>query len=869
MKYNSNNYYLYIYDVFAKGKFKAFLFLESTLNWKNIKITKKIGIGIGTVVFLLGIMSIISYFGVEGIVLDARDVIAGNRLSGTLAQKEVDSLNWVGDVSRLFTDESLTILNVETDDHASSLGKWLYSDDRKKAQALIPELAPLFKAIEIPHRELHASAMAIKKILKKDHGDLAQFLSNHLADHINWVGELNKAVAEEAGGMYTCRNRLQAASGKAMDLIQSIRRIDMPGLNQKQAVLNSLKHMRFGTLEEDYFFVLDTNGVVVMHPLKPSLAGKNFSNTEDKNGRKPFEAMLQTPFNDGEGFVSFDQILFDGLKPSPMLVFAKKFAFWDWVICACLHVDAGNQKLMDRVEDVAQGKPFKLNIALNADQSNFGKFLSAPETSALMSSFPEIESTLTQLGEAHGMLYRNAWEIETAINDMDMPWAMNVLVNKTRSSLAEVYSLFHQAINAETQLTRSRVEAREIFTTRTIPAVGQMKRMMADIQKKIRQAVLTDEQMLSHARAVRNRVLFMGIAAILIGIGLIFFISRSISRPVIQGVDFARTIAGKDLTKRLDINQTDEVGLLASALNDMAENLQRMFSDILAGVGTLTASSTQLSNVSREIEENAGQTSLKTSNVSTSAETMSVNMNSVAAATEQATMNLQLIATAIEEMAATTQEVFHNTEKGSETTSKAVATAKDVSVKVKELDRAAEDINKVTETIAEISEQTNLLALNATIEAARAGEAGKGFAVVAGEIKALAQQTAHATQDISGKISTIKATATESVGAINTIVNVINEINQIVATVASAIEEQTATTREISNNVSEAATGLDEVNSNIKQASVVSKEVTQDIADVSQATESVESGSHEIRTSAESLSGLAKKLHEMMAQFTI
>ena len=139
---------------------------------------------------------------------------------------------------------------------------------------------------------------------------------------------------------------------------------------------------------------------------------------------------------------------------------------------------------MDRVDDVAQGKPFKLNIELNADQSKFGKFLSAPETSALMSSFSEIEPTLTQLAEAHRKLYQSAWEIETAINDMDMPWAMNVLVNKTRSSLAEVYSLFHQAIAAETHLTRSRVEAREIFTTRTIPAVRQMKSMMADIQKK-------------------------------------------------------------------------------------------------------------------------------------------------------------------------------------------------------------------------------------------------------------------------------------------------------------------------------------------------------------------------------------------------
>ena len=839
------------------------------MSWKHIKITKKIGIGIGTVVFLLGVMSIISYLGVEGIVLDARDVIGGNRLSGILAQKEVDHLNWVADVSRLFTDESLTSLDVETDHHACSFGKWLCSDSRKEAQSLIPELAPLLKAIETPHRELHASAIAMKKALKKNHGNLAQVLSNHLADHINWVGQLNKAVAEEAGGMYTCQNRLQAASGKAIDLIQSIRGIETPGLDQKQAVLNSLRRMRFGRLEDDYFFVLDTSGAVVMHPLKSSLEGKNVGNTEDKNGQNPFDAMLRTPFNAGQGFMAFDQVLFKGLKPAPMLVFAKKFALWDWVICACLHVDATNQKLVDRVSDVAQGKPFKLNIELNPDQCNFGKFLSAPETRALISSFPELQPVLKQLAQDHRKLYQTAWEIETAINDMDMPWAINVLVNKTQPSLAKVYSLFHQAIDAETRLTRSRIDAQEIFTTRTIPAIEQLKSIMTDIQKKIRHAVLTDEQMLSHAGAVRNRVLCMGIAAILIGIGLTFFISRSISRPVIQGVAFARTIAGKDLTKRLDINQTDEVGILASALNDMSENLRVMFSDVVVGIGTLTASSTQLSSVSRQIAENAGRTSEKTSHVSTSAETMSVTMSSVAATTDQTTMNLQMIATAIEEMAATIQEVAHNTEKGSETTCKAVATAKEVSVKVKALDRAADEINKVTETIAKISEQTNLLALNATIEAARAGSAGKGFAVVAGEIKALAQQTAHATQDISVKISSIQAIAAESTGAIKTIVDVINEINAIVTTVASAIEEQSVTTREISNNVSEAATVLDEVNSNINQASVLSREVTQDITDVGQATESVKSGSHEIRTSAEALSRLAEELHGMMAQFTI
>lgn len=837
--------------------------------WKNISIAKKIGIGIGTVVILLGVISILTYIGVEGIVLDAREVIEGNKLSGVLAQKEVDQLNWVSSVSRLFTDDNLTTLNVETDEHKSSFGTWLHSDSRKRAESLVPELTPLFKAIEEPHNELYQSAIAINNVLKRNHGDLARVLSDYLAEHINWVGQLNRAVAEESGGAYTYRNQLQAASGKAIDLIQALRGIDMPEVKQQHVVLKNLKQMRFGSLGEDYFFVLNTDGVVLMHPLNPALNGKNIRDIEDENGNKPFEAVIQAEFNPGEGYTILNQSLFEGLNPAPMLIFSKRFALWDWVICASLHVDPTNNKLKNRVKDLAQGIPFKLNLELNPDQCRFGKFLSAPETKKLTATFPAIQSVMPKLAQANATLHRNAWEVETAINDMDMPWAMNVLVNKVQVALAETNKLFHQAIDAEAQLTQSRVYAEKIFTTKTMPAMDQVTRIMAQIQQTIRQEIMTDEQMLNHARTVRNRVLFIGIAAVLIGVVLIFIISRSISRPIVRGVDFAKIIAGKDLTQRLDIFQTDEVGILASALNDMSDNLHKIVTDIVTGVDTLTTSSTQLASVSEQIKTSADQTSEKTHKVSTSSRKMSADMNTVSAATQQAANNLQMIASAIEQMAATIQEIALNTEKGSNITAKAVAAAGSVSVKVKDLNQAAEEINKVTQTIADISGQTNLLALNATIEAARAGEAGKGFAVVAGEIKTLAQQTAEANQDISRKISGIQVSAVESANAITGIADVINEINGIVNAVASAIEEQSVTTREISNNITDAAGGLGEVNSSIGLTSAASEEVTRDIVDVNNATQSIASDSRQIRTSANALFSLAEELHKMMGQFTV
>ena len=126
--------------------------------------------------------------------------------------------------------------------------------------------------------------------------------------------------------------------------------------------------------------------------------------------------------------------------------------------------------------------------------------------------------------------------------------------------------------------------------------------------------------------------------------------------------------------------------------------------------------------------------------------------------------------------------------------------------------------------INDIAGQTNLLALNATIEAARAGDAGKGFAVVASEVKSLANQTAKATEEISGQISDVQNATVGAVSAIKSIGELINQINEVASAIASAVEEQSAATSEITRNVGEAAKGTQEVSSNITSVTEAAQE---------------------------------------------
>jgi methyl-accepting chemotaxis protein len=363
----------------------------------------------------------------------------------------------------------------------------------------------------------------------------------------------------------------------------------------------------------------------------------------------------------------------------------------------------------------------------------------------------------------------------------------------------------------------------------------------------------------------------IGLGCMLLAAPLTWMMSRSLVRPVTDMVVRIKDIAegDGDLTKRLTINTSDELGQLGQWFNLFIERLHTIIIQVKTNSDKLSQSSAHMTRISEALAGGAEQTAQEANSVAASSEQMSTNMTSIAASMEEASTNVTMVASSAGEMSGTINEITRNAAKARVITGDAVTQADHATAQMGELGGSAQEIGKVIETITEISEQVNLLALNATIEAARAGDAGKGFAVVANEIKVLARQTAAATKEIKMRVDGIQQSTNGTVAEISKITHVIKDINEHVLVIASAVEEQSATTQSISDNVSQAAQGLGDVNMHVAQSSQVSGVIAEQIGLVTHSANDISQSSAQVSIHSKELSVLAETLNTLVGRFKV
>ena len=336
-------------------------------------------------------------------------------------------------------------------------------------------------------------------------------------------------------------------------------------------------------------------------------------------------------------------------------------------------------------------------------------------------------------------------------------------------------------------------------------------------------------------RVVLHAVILVGEAGVLIWLAVTLNRLMIVGAEQLAEIEAARSAERRANEERALAHEAAE-RKAAIATAALADGFERAIGQIVLQVATAASS---IQDMSAAMTQAATATTERA--------------ESVAAASSEASANVHTVASATHDLSSSITEISEQVNRSTAVARKAADEAGRTTQIVEGLSVAGEKIGEVVTLIRNIASQTNLLALNATIEAARAGEHGKGFAVVASEVKALANQTSTATEDIAGQVQSIQAATADAVSAIRMIDGTISEVNQISSMIAAAIEQQGAATSSIAANINQASQGTEEVSANIHG--------------VTAASGSVGRAATTMMDASRDLAGLSERLRDELARF--
>jgi methyl-accepting chemotaxis protein len=330
------------------------------------------------------------------------------------------------------------------------------------------------------------------------------------------------------------------------------------------------------------------------------------------------------------------------------------------------------------------------------------------------------------------------------------------------------------------------------------------------------QAELMDQTGKSAAelyQQARILMIALAIAAFLIGVGIAFWITRSITRPIGEAVGVANQLAEGDLTARIEVTSKDETGMLLTAMQNMVGKLSQIITEVRGAADNLSSASEEVSATAQSISQATSEQAASVEETSASVEQMTASIN-------------------------------QNTENAKVTDGMAAKAAKEATEGGSAVNQTVDAMKSIADKIGiidDIAYQTNLLALNAAIEAARAGEHGKGFAVVAAEVRKLAERSQIAAQEI-GQVAKNSVGLAEKAGKLlDEMVPSINKTSDLVQEITAASEEQSS--------------GVGQINTAMSQ--------------LSQITQQNASSSEELAATAEEMSSQAEQLQQVMAFFKV
>ncbi len=493
-----------------------------------------------------------------------------------------------------------------------------------------------------------------------------------------------------------------------------------------------------------------------------------------------------------------------------------------------------------RVKDVFVDHSItKINAEMDPRRCSFGKWLYSKEVAELKRNNPAFAAEIAKVEEPHTKLHESARHIQALLDEGKRSEAAPYYMENTKPLAYKTLDAIDNILIWSDNQVAGMHKANKIYAETTQPALKQVQQLLDEIRETARESIMTDAAMLASAQGTRRNVSIVAVVALVVGLFLAGVITIGITRPIVKGVDFANKMAGGDLTATIDLDQKDEIGVLARSMTEMAQKLREVITSVRGGAD-------QVFVMAEDVKEAADNVSSTSEEMSATAEQMSQGATEQAAAAEEASSSM-------EQMSA---NIKQNADNALQTEKIALQTAEDAQeggIAVSETVTAMKEIAGKISIIEEIARQTNLLALNAAIEAARAGEAGKGFAVVASEVRKLAERS----QTAAGEINTLS----------NNSVMVAEKAGDLLEKIVPDIRKTADLVQEISAACTEQNTGADQINKAIQQLDQVIQQNASASEEMSSSSESMSSNAEEMASGAGEMTDQSRRLQQVITFF--